>query len=81
MRGISLDQMIGTAISDLIGHSMMSCIFIDTATPRYIAKLKQGIQYYTKHRRFVINGRRKVLFNRMIASLRITDGRNRSVLA
>lgn len=80
MRGISmLDQMIGSVIGDIIGHSMMSCIFIDTHTTRFIRKIKQGIQYYTKHKRFTIAGRRKVLFNRRITSLRITD--SRSVLA
>ena len=77
MRGYStLDQMIGSVIGDIIGNSMTKCVFIDTHTPRFIRKLKQGVQYYTKHRRLMITGRRKVLFNRMIASLRITDSRS-----
>ena len=80
MRGISLVDAISQAISQVMVRSdLMRCVFMDTTTPRFIRKVKQGVQYYTKHRRLMIAGRRKVLFNRMIASLRITD--SRSVLA
>ena len=65
--------MISRAVGDIIGQSMMSCIFIDTATPRYISKLKQGIQLYTKRKRQEIAGRRRVLYNRMIVSLRLDN--------
>lgn len=72
-------DMISRAVGDIIGNSLIRCVFVDTSTTRFVRKLKQGVQYYTKHRRLTIVGRRKVLFNRRITSLRITD--SRSVLA
>ena len=81
MRGISiLDQMISQAMENTGMNFFSPCIMrLFDDTPEYIRKLKQGVQYYTKRRRMTLVGRRKVLFNRRITSMRITD--SRSVLA
>jgi hypothetical protein len=65
--------MISHAIGDIIGNSLIRCVFIDTSTPRIIRKIKQGIQFYTKHKKYEIAGRRRVLYNRMIVSLRLDN--------
>ena len=52
---------------------MMSCVFIDTKTPKFIRKIKQGIQFYTKRKKYEIAGRCRVLYNRMIVSLRLDN--------
>ena len=79
MRPFSLHDILAQAAGDIIGSSMLSCVFINTETPAFIRKLKQGIQFYTKYKRHIIAGRRLVAYHRMICSLRITD--SRSVLA
>ena len=79
MRPFSLHDILAQAVGDIIGHSLLSCVFIDTETPKFIRKLNQGIQFYTSYKRIVLRGRRLIAYHRMICSLRITD--SRSVLA
>ena len=76
MRPFSLNDMISQAVGNIIGQHIMSCIFIDTDTPSFIRKLKQGIVFYTKKRKEKILALKQNFYHRTIVSLRITDSRS-----